>query len=50
MQLLNEDKEVLPSVGYEACHSSSYLPSRGMKSVAEEIAQVWDDGVHDGSS
>ena len=25
----------------------SYLPSREMKRVAEEIAQVWDDGVHD---
>ena len=28
----------------------SYLPSRGMKRAAEEIAQVWDDGVHDGPS
>ena len=28
----------------------SYLPSRGMKIAAEEIAQVWDDGVPDGPS
>ncbi|TMW87957.1 hypothetical protein EJD97_019216 [Solanum chilense] len=28
----------------------SYLPSRGMKRAAEEIAQLWDDGVHDGPS
>ncbi|TMX04546.1 hypothetical protein EJD97_007653 [Solanum chilense] len=25
----------------------SYLPSRVIKRAAEEIAQVWDDGVHD---
>ena len=28
----------------------SYLRSRGMKIAAEEIAQVWDDRVHDGPS
>ena len=28
----------------------SYFPSRGMKIAAEEIAQVWDDEVHDGPS
>ena len=28
----------------------SYLPLRVMKRAAEEIAQVWDDGVHDGPS
>ncbi|TMW80654.1 hypothetical protein EJD97_017266, partial [Solanum chilense] len=28
----------------------SYLPSRVMKRAAEEIAQVLDDGVHDGPS
>ena len=28
----------------------SYLPSRVMKREAEEIAQVWDDGFHDGPS
>ncbi|TMW80389.1 hypothetical protein EJD97_020616, partial [Solanum chilense] len=25
----------------------SYLPSRVVKRATEEIAQVWDDGVHD---
>ncbi|TMW80563.1 hypothetical protein EJD97_018341, partial [Solanum chilense] len=28
----------------------SYLPSRVIKRAAEETAQVWDDGVHDGLS
>ncbi|TMW80580.1 hypothetical protein EJD97_018105, partial [Solanum chilense] len=31
-----------------ACEDPSYLPSRVMERAAEEIAQVWDDGVHDG--
>ncbi|TMW83590.1 hypothetical protein EJD97_001245, partial [Solanum chilense] len=29
---------------------TSYLPSRVMKRAAEEIAQIWDDRVHDGPS
>ena len=33
-----------------ACDDPSYLPSRVMKREAEEIAQVWDDGVRDGPS
>ncbi|TMW83896.1 hypothetical protein EJD97_000520, partial [Solanum chilense] len=33
-----------------ASDDPSYLPSRVMKKAAEEIAQVWDDGVHDGPS
>ncbi|TMW95684.1 hypothetical protein EJD97_008496, partial [Solanum chilense] len=33
-----------------SCDDPSYLPSRVMKREAEEIAQVWDDGVHDGPS
>ncbi|TMW87956.1 hypothetical protein EJD97_019218, partial [Solanum chilense] len=32
------------------CDDPLYLPSRVMKRAAEEIAQVWDYGVHDGSS
>ena len=28
----------------------SYLPSRVMKRTAEQIAQVWDDEIHDGPS
>ena len=39
-----------PSTDRFAYDSPSYLPSRGMKRAAEEIAQVWDDGVHDGPS
>ena len=39
-----------PSTDCCAYDGPSYLPSRGMKRAAEEIAQVWDDGVHDGSS
>ena len=39
-----------PSTDRCAYDGSSYLPSRGMKIAAEEIAQVWDDGVHDGPS
>ena len=39
-----------PSMDRCSYDGPSYLPSRGMKSVVEEIAQVWDDGVHDGSS
>ncbi|TMW90209.1 hypothetical protein EJD97_016076, partial [Solanum chilense] len=33
-----------------ACDDQSYLSWRVMKRAAEEIAQVWDDGVHDGPS
>ncbi|TMW82701.1 hypothetical protein EJD97_005274 [Solanum chilense] len=33
-----------------AYDSPSYLSSRVMKRAVEEIAQVWDDGVHDGPS
>ena len=33
--------------GYDG---QSYLPLRGMKRAAEEIAEVWDDKVHDGPS
>ncbi|TMW83652.1 hypothetical protein EJD97_001074 [Solanum chilense] len=32
------------------CDDPSYLPSRVIKRSAEEIAQVWDDGIHDGPS
>ncbi|TMX04037.1 hypothetical protein EJD97_011895, partial [Solanum chilense] len=32
------------------CDGPSYLSSRVMKREAEEIAQVWDNGVHDGPS
>ena len=39
-----------PSTDRCAYDGPSYLPSRGMKRAAEEIAQVWDDGVHDGLS
>ena len=39
-----------PSTDRFANDGPSYLPSRGMKRAAEEIAQVWDDGVHDGPS
>ena len=39
-----------PSTDRCAYDGPSYLPSRGMKRADEEIAQVWDDGVHDGSS
>ena len=39
-----------PSTDRCAYDGSSYLPSRGMKIAAEEIAQVWDDEVHDGPS
>ncbi|TMW83114.1 hypothetical protein EJD97_002894 [Solanum chilense] len=28
----------------------SFLPSRVMKRAVEEIAQAWDDGVHDSPS
>ncbi|TMX00656.1 hypothetical protein EJD97_000404 [Solanum chilense] len=33
-----------------ACDDPSYLFSRVMKRAAEEIAQVWDNGVHEGPS
>ena len=33
-----------------AYEGPSYLSSRVMKKAAEEIAQVWEDGVHDGPS
>ena len=39
-----------PSTDCCAYDGPSYLPSRGMKIAAEEIAQVWDEGVHDGLS
>ncbi|TMW80612.1 hypothetical protein EJD97_017784, partial [Solanum chilense] len=39
-----------PSMDRCAYDGPSYLPSRGMKRAAEEIAQVWDDGVHDSPS
>ena len=39
-----------PSTDHSAYDGPSYLPSRGMKIAAEEVAQVWDDGVHDGPS
>ena len=39
-----------PSTDRCAYEDLSYLPSRVMKRAAEEIAQVWDDGVHDGPS
>ena len=39
-----------PSMDRCAYDGPSYLPSRGMKIEEEEIAQVWDDGVHDGPS
>ena len=40
--------ETRPSMDRCAYDGQSHLPSRGMKIAAEEIAQVWDDGVHDG--
>ena len=42
--------ETRPSTDSCAYDGPSHLPSRGMKIAAEEIAQVWDDGVHDGLS
>ena len=39
-----------PSVDRCASNGPSYLPSRVMKRDAEEIAQVWDDAVHDDPS
>ena len=33
-----------------AYEGPSHLPSRGIKKAAEELYQVWDDGVHDGAS
>ena len=39
-----------PSTDRCACDDPSYLPSRVMKRGTEKIAQVWDDGVHDGPS
>ena len=42
--------ETRPSTDRCAYDGPSHLPSRGMKIAAEELYQVWDDGVHDGSS
>ena len=42
--------EQRPSMDRCAYDDPSYLPSRVMKRAAEEIAQVWDDGIHDGLS
>ena len=39
-----------PSTDRCAYDGPSYLPSRVVKREAEEIAEVWDNGVHDGSS
>ena len=39
-----------PSTDRCAYDNPSYLPSRVIKRAAEEIAKVWDDGVHDGPS
>ncbi|TMW80617.1 hypothetical protein EJD97_017760, partial [Solanum chilense] len=39
-----------PSTDHCAYDGPSYLLSRVIKREAEEIAQVWDDGVHDGPS
>ncbi|TMX03996.1 hypothetical protein EJD97_012378, partial [Solanum chilense] len=35
-----------PSTDRCACDDLSYLRSRVMKRAAEEIAQVWDNGIH----
>ena len=42
--------ETRPSTDHCAYDGPSHLPSRGMKKAAEELHQVWDDGVHDGLS
>ena len=42
--------EMRPSTDRCVCDDPSYLPSRVMKRAAKAIAQVWDDGVHDGPS
>ena len=42
--------EMRPSTDRCAYDGPSHLPSRGMKKEAEELHQVWDDGVHDGPS
>ena len=39
--------ETRPSTDCCAYDGPSHLPSRGMKKAAEELHQVWDDGVHD---
>ena len=39
-----------PSTDHCTYDGPSYLPSRVVKRAVEEIAQVWDDGVHDGPS
>ncbi|TMW99799.1 hypothetical protein EJD97_001948, partial [Solanum chilense] len=39
-----------PSTDRRVFDDPSYLPLRVMKRAKEEIAQVWDDGVHDGPS
>ena len=40
--------ECRPSTDRCACDDPSYLSSRVMKRAAEEIAQVWDEGIYDG--
>ena len=42
--------ETRPSMDRCAYDSPSHLPSRGMKKAAQELHQVWFDGVHDGPS
>ena len=39
-----------PSMDRCAYDGPSHLTSRGIKKAAEELHQVWDDGVHDGPS
>ncbi|TMW84764.1 hypothetical protein EJD97_024426, partial [Solanum chilense] len=39
-----------PSTDRCARNDPVYLPLRLMKRAAEEIAQVWDDEIHDGPS
>ena len=42
--------ETRQSTDRSAYDGPSHLPSRGMKKAAEELHQVWDDGVHNGPS
>ena len=42
--------ETRPSTDRCAYDGLSHLPSREMKKAAEELHQVWDDGVNDGPS
>ncbi|TMX03022.1 hypothetical protein EJD97_018776 [Solanum chilense] len=39
-----------PSMDRCVYEYTSYLTTRVMKRATEEIAQVWDDGIHDGPS